>query len=204
MQRATRMVRERVVSTLRSGSALAGLLLISALLPLLRIGRVRVVVVKGEDARRRSTQSERERERFERLARRRRVQTGVRRRRGRGWRRRLISSRSGGGFDSFRRAPVDVERFGRSVHFFNRFSSIIVIIQRRDATNVMSTRANGVVTTTSVSASPTGRRRRERPRRRARASSVEDADGLSSACASVDSWAIRAARESDLDGIVRA
>ena len=109
---------------------------------------------------------------------------------------------------SIRRAPVDVERFGRSVHFFNRFSSIIVIIHRRDATNVMSTRANAVVVTSFVSASPDGRRRRERrgasTRRRARANAVEDADGLSSACASVDSWAIRAARESDLDGIVRA
>ena len=111
---------------------------------------------------------------------------------------------------SFRRAGRrrTVRSFGALFQPLFIVSSIIVIIQRRDATNVMSTRANGVVTTTSVSASPTGRRRRERcgasTRRRARASAVEDADGLSSACASVDSWAIRAARESDLDGIVRA
>ena len=112
---------------------------------------------------------------------------------------------------SFRRAGRrrTVRSFGALFQpLFIIVSSIIVIIHRRDATNVMSTRANAVVTTTSVSASPDGRRRRERrgasTRRRARASSVEDADGLSSACASVDSWAIRAARESDLDGIVRA
>ena len=112
---------------------------------------------------------------------------------------------------SFRRAGRrrTVRSFGALFQpLFIIVSSIIVIIQRRDATNVMSTRANGVVTTTSASVSPTGRRRRERrgasTRRRARASAVEDADGLSSACASVDSWAIRAARESDLDGIVRA
>jgi len=111
---------------------------------------------------------------------------------------------------SFRRAGRrrTVRSFGALFQPLFIVSSIIVIIQRRDATNVMSTRANAVVTTTSVSASPDGRRRRERrgasTRRRARASAVEDADGLSSACASVDSWAIRAARESDLDGIVRA
>ena len=111
---------------------------------------------------------------------------------------------------SFRRAGRrrTVRSFGALFQPLFIVSSIIVIIQRRDATNVMSTRANAVVTTTSVSASPDGRRRRERcgasTRRRARASPVEDADGLSSACASVDSWAIRAARESDLDGIVRA
>ena len=111
---------------------------------------------------------------------------------------------------SFRRAGRrrTVRSFGALFQPLFIVSSIIVIIHRRDATNVMSTRANAVVTTTSVSVSPDGRRRRERrgasTRRRARASSVEDADGLSSACASVDSWAIRAARESDLDGIVRA
>ena len=124
----------------------------------------------------------------------------------------MISSRSGGGFVSFRRAGRrrTVRSFGALFQpLFIIVSSITVIIQRRDATNVMSTRANAVVvTTTSVSVSPDGRRRRERcgasTRRRARASAVEDADGLSSACASVDSWAIRAARESDLDGIVRA
>ena len=70
-----------------------------------------------------------------------------------------------------------------------------------------------VKTTTTVTSSSSFTLRRSRcgastHRRCAAASasanpSVEDADALSNACASVDSWAIRAARESDLDGIVR-
>ena len=70
---------------------------------------------------------------------------------------------------SFRRAGRrrTVRSFGALFQpLFIIVSSITVIIQRRDATNVMSTRANAVVVTTSVSASRTARSVDEKTRAR--------------------------------------